>query len=104
MVGIPEQSGYFQLPMQKVYDFPFKKHLITVNCITKDSVDKTIKPTHFGSLKISLIFLEAWVGKFDLLIDRIKLFEDWLGTVERQLYVECKFANTFSRTALKKSQ
>ena len=44
MIGSTEEVGYFELPMKKIYEFPLKKHIVTVNCITKDNVDKTIKP------------------------------------------------------------
>lgn len=83
MVGATEEVGYFELPLKKIYEFPLKKHIVTVNCITKDTVDKTIKPDTFGSLKISLVFLENWVGKFDILVDKVELVEEQLGTVER---------------------
>lgn len=71
MIGKSEEIGYFELPMKKIYEFPLKKHLVEIHCITKDTVDKTIKPDLFGSLKVSLVFLENWVGKFDILIDRV---------------------------------
>ena len=83
MVGATEEVGYFELPLKKIYEFPLKKHIVTVNCITKDTVDKTIKADTFGSLKISLVFLENWVGKFDILVDKVELVEEQLGTVER---------------------
>jgi hypothetical protein len=57
MLGQTEEVGYFELPLKKIYEFPLKKHIVTVNCITKDTVDKTIKADPFGSLKISLVFL-----------------------------------------------
>lgn len=38
-----------------------------------DTLDKVVKPDLYGSLKISLVFLENWVGKFDVLIDRVEL-------------------------------
>ena len=71
MIGKSEEIGYFELPMKKIYEFPLKKHLVEIHCITKDTVDKTIKPDLFGSFKVSLVFLYNWVGKFDILIDRV---------------------------------
>lgn len=38
-----------------------------------DTVDKVIRPELYGSLKISVVFLENWVGKFDVLMDRVEL-------------------------------
>ena len=57
--------------MKKIYEFPLKRHIVTVNCITKDNVDKSIKPNPFGSLKVSLVFLENWIGKFDVMVDKV---------------------------------
>ena len=104
MLGTNEEIGYFELPMKKIYQFPLKRHIVTVNCITKDTVDKTIKPDLFGSIKISVVFLENWVGKFDILVDKVELIEEKLGTVERELYVDCTVGNVSSQTTLKKSQ
>ena len=90
--------------MKKIYEFPLKRHIVTVNCITKDNVDKSIKPNPFGSLKVSLVFLENWIGKFDVMVDKVELVEEQLGTVERELYVECTVGDVSSQTTLKKSQ
>ena len=44
------------------------------------------------------------MGKFDILIDKVELVEEQLGTVERELYVECTVGNVASQTTLKKSE
>ena len=36
ILGDNDAVGYFELPMKKLYEFPEQKHLITVNCPTKD--------------------------------------------------------------------
>jgi hypothetical protein len=28
--------GFFELPIKKIYEYPTKRHLITINCVTKD--------------------------------------------------------------------
>lgn len=38
MVGTTEEIGYFELPMKKIYEFPLKRHMITINCVTKDTL------------------------------------------------------------------
>jgi hypothetical protein len=38
MLSNTEEIGYFELPMKKLYEFPLKRHLITINCITKDVI------------------------------------------------------------------
>ena len=81
MLGSTEEIGYFELPMKKIYEYPLKRHIITINCITRDLVDKNIKSDPFGSMKVSVVFLENWVGKFDVLVDRVELVEEQLGTV-----------------------
>lgn len=83
MVGQTEEIGYFELPMKKIYEFPLKRHMVTVNCVTKDTLEKTVKPETFGSLKLSLVFLENWIGKFDVLINKVELVEEKVGTAER---------------------
>jgi len=67
------------LPMKKIYEFPHKRHMVTVNCITKDTLEKTIKTDTFGSLKLSFVFLENWVGKLDILINKVELVEEDVG-------------------------
>ena len=54
---------------------------MTINCITKDKVENAVKTDVYGSLKVSIVFLENWVGKFDLLVDKIELVEEKLGEV-----------------------
>jgi len=46
--------------------------------------------------------LENWVGKFDIFVDRLELIEEKLGTVQRELYVDCLVGNVASQTTLKK--
>lgn len=75
MLGKNEEVGYFELPMKKIYEFPLKRHLVTINCITKDKVENAVKTDVYGSLKVSIVFLENWIGKFDLLVDKIELVE-----------------------------
>ena len=75
MLSSNEEVGYFELPMKKIYEIPLKKHIININCITRDLVEKSIKPEEFGSLKISIVFLENWVGKFDVFVDRLEFIE-----------------------------
>lgn len=57
MLGANEEIGYFELPMKKLIEVPLKKHLVSVNCITKDKVEKTIKTDVFGILKVTIVYL-----------------------------------------------
>jgi hypothetical protein len=38
-------------------------------------------------LKASIVYLENWVGKFDVFVDRLEFIEEQLGTADRELYV-----------------
>jgi hypothetical protein len=71
MLGNNEDLGYFELPMKKLYEHPFKKHIITINCITMDIIEKTTKPDLFGTLKISVVYLPNHVGKLDIQIEKL---------------------------------
>ena len=31
-----QDIGYFEIPMQTVYEYPMRKHRMKINCITKD--------------------------------------------------------------------
>lgn len=59
--------------MKKIYEFPTKKHVVTVNCITKNATTHEINPEVFGVLRLTIMYFEKHIAKLDVLIDRIEL-------------------------------
>jgi hypothetical protein len=101
ILGDKSAEGYFELPIKKLYDYPFKKHLIEVNCITRDPHEGSVKSDVFGVVKLSLIYLEDQIAKLDVFIRGLRLTEAKSG-LDRELYLECTVGNVSSQTTVKK--
>ena len=42
--------------MKKIYEYPTKKHVVSVNCITKNATTQEINPEVYGVLKLTIMY------------------------------------------------
>ena len=103
MLGDNDAVGYFELPMKKLYDYPLQKHLITVNCPTKEVDDGKVSSELFGVVKLELIYHPDKTAKLDLTVKRLEVEGD-KDEVERELYIECRVGDVASQTTLRKKK
>lgn len=75
-VGISSEhlEGYFNLPLIKFYEYPIKKHLVSIGLVGRNKETGKVEKEGFGEMKITVIYLEGVTAKFEVFVKKV-IFE-----------------------------
>jgi hypothetical protein len=59
------------LPILKLYNYPNKKHIIKINCISKDKKDEKINSQTLVILNIELVYVKNSIYKTEFNVKKI---------------------------------